>query len=373
MPRKTNSKPSRGVFEKVKGSGVWWVLYYDQNGKRHRERVGPKSLAIEVYRKRKTEVAEAEFFPEKIAKKRRRTLVEDAIQEYLKMNSNKAVHVNDLRYGRIWIQELKGKTLEEVAPLDVERYQKRRAQEVAVATVNREVQFVRRVFNVAIRNEKLDRNPVSKLKMFKENNERVRFLSDEEEQRLQDAYVKIGRAEDWIFVQIAMHTGMRRGEQFNLRWENVNLQAETITIPRSKNGEARRISISEYVQDLFRSLPSRMRNEWCFPHSKGTGPLDGHNVVTRSFYPALAEAGIEDFHWHDLRHTFASRLVMAEVDLPTVRDLMGHKSIQMTLRYSHLSPAHTRKAVNKLKPGVGHPEPKEAVSEPTATATATSA
>ncbi|MFX0201554.1 MAG: tyrosine-type recombinase/integrase [Candidatus Hodarchaeota archaeon] len=91
-----------------------------------------------------------------------------------------------------------------------------------------------------------------------------------------------------------------------------------------------------------------MKSEWFFPSSTRTTPLAGENFTKRIFIPAVKRAGIENFKWHDLRHTFASRLVMKGNDLTTVRELMGHKDITMTLRYSHLSPAHTMSAVQTL-------------------------
>lgn len=85
-----------------------------------------------------------------------------------------------------------------------------------------------------------------------------------------------------------------------------------------------------------------------FPSETNETPIDACNYVRRVFVPAMDAAGIENFHWHDLRHTFASRLIMAGVDLRTVQELMGHQTITMTLRYSHLSPAHRLEAVQRL-------------------------
>ena len=93
-----------------------------------------------------------------------------------------------------------------------------------------------------------------------------------------------------------------------------------------------------------------MRGKGVFPSETGKTPLDAKNFTRRNFVPAIERAKITDFHWHDLRHSFASRLVMAGVDLPTVQELMGHKTIQMTQRYAHLSPAHRLAAVQRLNP-----------------------
>ena len=115
----------------------------------------------------------------------------------------------------------------------------------------------------------------------------------------------------------------------------------------------------------FKALRSRLKSRRVFPSETGETPLDPKNFMSWVFVPALARAGIENLHWHDLRHTFASRLVMKGVYLRTVQELMGHKTITMTLRYSHLSPAHQLEAVqhlNRPATGTSTKTPKVAVS-----------
>src|SRR5437016_444227 len=220
-----------------------------------------------------------------------------------------------------------------------------RSQEVAPATISRALSFLRRVFNVAIADGKADKNPVRAVKFLKEDNERVRFLTEDEEQLLA---AELPDPRDWSKVEVALNMGLRRGEQFRLRWEHVDFATGIITVPRSKSGETRRIPMNDAVREVLRALPSRLKSPWVFPSKTGKTPLDPKNFMSRVFGPALREAGIENLHWHDLRHTFASRLVMKGVDLRTVQELMGHKTIAMTLRYSHLSPAHQLEAVQRL-------------------------
>jgi integrase len=261
-----------------------------------------------------------------------------------------------VRYGRIWKAAFPKRALAQILPGDVERYVALRRQQVSPASVNRELAFLRRLYNVAIADQRADTNPVSSKVFFKENNARVRFLSDDEEVRLRDVLDPTY----WVVVLVAIHTGLRRSEQFNLRWEHVDFTNGIITVPRSKHGEVRRVRMNDTVRDILRSLPSRLKSAYVFPSaSAGDRPLDGHHFVRRVFVPALAKAGIEGFRWHDLRHTFASRLTMAGVDLRTVQELMGHKTMLMTLRYSHLSPEHQLDAVQRLN------------AAPTATTTAT--
>jgi integrase len=203
--------------------------------------------------------------------------------------------------------------------------------------------WLKNVFNVAIEWGKTKHNPVRGIKQFKENH-RIRFLSDEQEDRLEEVFP----AKDWSSVEIAIHTGMRRSEQFHLRWENVDFSTRTLTIPRSKHGEVRYIDMNDKVVEILRSLPSRLVSPWVFPSATGESAMDAQNFVNRVFKPAVDKAGLGDFRWHDLRHTFISRLVMKGVDLRTVQELAGHKTITMTLRYSHLAPSHKKEAVQCL-------------------------
>jgi site-specific recombinase XerD len=334
----------RGLFERPKkGSGVWWIRYHDENGCEHREKVGPKGLARKVYQKRKTEIQERKFFPERIRQRDR--LLAEVIDDYLvRIRHTHRSYRDSERYGRYWNAVFPGKTLRQLQPGDIERYVAQRLQEAAPASVNRELAFLKRIFNVAIADGYDDANPVQRVKLQKENNARTRFLTDEEEERLQVAL----RPEHWIAVEFALHTGLRQSEQFGLRWENVDFRNGTIKIARSKNGEMRHVAMNATVRSLLRGLPSRFRSAYVFPSSTLQSPQNARNFARRVFVPALRRAGIKDFRWHDLRHTFASRLVMAGVDLRTVQELMGHKTMAMTLRYSHLSPEHQLHAVEHL-------------------------
>ncbi len=352
---KNRRAPQRGVFERPAGSGVWWVCYFDEHGRRHREKVGPKGLAQDVYRKRKNDIRESRFFPEDI--RRREVLLADMIDDYLDRVKGKLRSYRECkRAGKNWKAALPGKTLRQIQPGDIERAVAKRAAEVSPATINRSLAFLKRVFNVAIADGCVEQNPVRKVKLFKENNARVRFLTAEEETTL---FTKLEDTDQGM-VLVALHTGFRQAEQFGLRWEHVDFATGIMTVPRSKSGETRRVPMNDIVRGVLRALPSRMKSAWVFPSATGETPLDARNYVSRVFQPALKEASVQGFRWHDLRHTFASRLVMAGVDLRTVQELMGHKTLVMTLRYAHLSASHQLDAVQRL------------VAQPSATRTATS-
>lgn len=343
--RRSRERRQRGIFQRPKASGVWWVRYHDENGREHREKVGPKALALKVYQKRKNEIAERRFFPERI--RRREVLLKDAVAAFLRDHVEgrlrNAKHYR--RYGELWTRALGTRALRQILPGDIARYIAQRQQDgMAPATVNRELAFLKRLYNVAIGDELAESNPVKAVRLFKENNARVRFLTEDEENALRNV---IGETH-WPLVAVALHTGLRRSEQFNLRWRDVDFANGVLTIPRSKHGEVRRVPMNETVRDILAVLPSRMRSPFVFASASAESALDSQNFVNRVFVKALRGARIEDFTWHCLRHTFASRLVMAGVDLRTVQELLGHKTMAMTLRYAHLSPGHQLDAVRRL-------------------------
>lgn len=353
MARRNEEDPDRerherGVFERPKRSGIWWVRYHDEVGREHRERVGPKGLATKVYQKRKTEIAERRFFPEAI--RRREVAVGEMIDDYLARVKDKLRSYKEcVRAGASWKRALRGKTLRQVLPGDIERYVASRVRAVAPATINRELAFLKRLYHVAMNDGLIDTNPVKRVKFFKENNRRVRWLSAAEEKRLRKA---IGEKR-WPVVAFALQTGFRRSNQFALRWTDVNFDAGIVTARNPKSGEDYAVPMTDTLRALLRAYPSRLKSEWVFVNAVGTGPIDAQNFRNQVFLPALTKAKIEAFRWHDLRHTFGSRLAMAGVDLVTIQQLMGHKTLEMTLRYAHLSPEHRLHAIRRLDPATG--------------------
>lgn len=344
--RKANSKKHRGVYEHPPGSNVWWVLYYDQFGKRHREKVGPKGLAIIAYQKRKAEIREGKFLPEKVNERRQAVLFEDMLTSYLDEYSkvNKRSYKTDLAMAVRLRRELSGKTLQEITTQDVERLRAKLKQEMALASVNLHLALLKHLYTKAIEWGKAEKNPAKPVKFFQANNARLRYVTEEEEATLKAVF----SPEYWAKVEVAINTGMRRGEQFNLEWSHINFQSGVLTIPRSKHGQTRHIPMNDRVVEILRALPSRMKSSYVFPSETGKSALNANNFINRVWNPARKKAHLTDLHWHDLHHTFASRLVMAGVGLRTVQELMGHKNVTMTLRYSHLSPDHQREAVQRL-------------------------
>ena len=152
---------------------------------------------------------------------------------------------------------------------------------------------------------------------------------------------------DWQCVLFAIETGLRREEQFRLRWDQVDLGNGVVTIPMPKGGRTRHVPLSDSAQAILRSLDSFVRSSWVFPSSKHPlQPQNPQSFVNNVYSVALRKAGIIGANWHSLRHTAASRRIMAGVDLVSVKSFLGHSNVETTMRYSHLSPAHLGQAVN---------------------------
>ena len=149
-------------------------------------------------------------------------------------------------------------------------------------------------------------------------------------------------------VLLSINTGLRQGELFHLDWSMVNLLEGSLILAGgiTKNSSSRYIPLNDEAKHIMQCLYNKsvIKDGLVFP-SKNNQPF---NNIKRSWSSVLKKAQITQFRWHDLRHHFASKLVMAGVDLNTVRELLGHSDIKMTLRYSHLAPEHKVNAVRKI-------------------------
>ena len=222
----------------------------------------------------------------------------------------------------------------------IEEYKSRGIAGFAPATINREMACMKHLYTVAIKWGKTTRNPVKDVKLFKESNSRTRYLEFEETERL------IGSCEAYLrdIVIIAVNTGMRMGEIFNLQWEHIDLKRKIIYLMETKNGDMREIPMNDRVAGTLFNIVQNADIPYIF-HNKQGKPFTS---VKKSFATALRRSRISNFRFHDLRHTFASHLAIKGIDLNTIRELLGHKSMRMTLRYAHLNQEHKQQAVNVL-------------------------
>jgi site-specific recombinase XerD len=207
------------------------------------------------------------------------------------------------------------------------------------ATPNRYRALLSLTYRLAIRNGKVKENPARQVAHRHEDNARIRFLSADEEKNLRKAIEKRCPQQTPEF-DLALNTGVRLSEQYGLLWGNVSIPLQTLTILRSKNGSMRHVPLNQGAIKALEILRKQ------YPASELV--CGGAREPRRWFELVLKDAKVLNFSWHCLRHTFASRLVMAGVDIRTVQELLGHKTIGMTARYSHLAPKHTLAAVERL-------------------------
>ncbi|HWZ50465.1 MAG TPA: site-specific integrase [Granulicella sp.] len=221
-----------------------------------------------------------------------------------------------------------------------------RGEEVALkpATLNRYRALLSLTFRIALQNGKISSNPARLVRPRREKNAVIRYRLPEEERKLRAVANELYQ-HHVPELDLALNRGMRQGEQYNLVSENVDMERRFITIPRSKHGGIRHIELNDAaVAALLQAHAQGNGSEHVFLNCYG----QKLSKPREWFEAAVKKAGIPRITWHCLRHTFASRLVMAGVDLRTVQELMGHKTIQMTCRYAHLGPQHRLAAVQRL-------------------------
>lgn len=334
----------RGVFERPKGSGVWWIRYADAYGREHREKVGAQSIAAEAYYIRKSEIREGRFVTPKERRNSRVTfgeLADLAIEAKRGHNADGSIHNDELTKKRI-AKRLGSLPAASITSAEIASYLlSLKGKDRCGPTVNRYRSFISSVFSYAVRTKKLECNPVKDVPRYKEHPGRVRFLDEEEETKLREKIRELYPQYE-PEVDVALHTGARRGEQFHIKWKDVDFKRGFVRVD-GKTGP-RHIEMNSIARAALLSLQRKSIANYVCADAKRVGQRDWR----RWFEECVEAAGIEDFTWHDLRHTFASRLVMAGVDLRTVQELLGHKSITQTMKYAHLSQAHRRTAVEKL-------------------------
>ncbi len=273
------------------------------------------------------------------------------------------------------------KKLSDISAWDIQIWRTQKAKAgIKPATINRAVTTLKAILNKALEWGAVDVNPLQTIKPLKLDSKGViRYLSAEEESRLRQALddrqaeIIAGRdsGNDWRkargreelpriegalvdylkpMVLLALNTGLRREELFSLRWSDINLDRKTLRVAgeNAKSGHTRYVPLNSETLAILKEWRKQATAELVFP-----SPLTGQkfNSIAKAWTLLRKRAALKDFRLHDLRHTFASKLVMAGVDLYTVKELMGHSTIQMTERYAHLAPEHKASAVERLVHG----------------------
>ena len=321
--------------------GKTWTVNYAVAGRRVREAVGSsKKLAEMVLKKRVTEAIENRWFD-------KRTVGNTPFSEFADTYISR--HITLLKAPKtesvrvlFWKREFGNRPIGQITRAELQDWQARKRQTNKPATVNRIMCRLRNMFNKAVEWELLDANPMERLKFLPENNARLRYLSIEECDRLLAACLTPHML---AMATLALHTGMRLGEILNLRGHDLDFSSGHIIIRDSKNGQPRHVPMDSTVRDLLSGYIPTSGSSHVFPNASG-GRL---STVQKAFRNARIRAGMPELHFHDLRHTFASQWMMNGGDLYVLKDILGHKSINMTQRYAHLSPAFKQAMVERME------------------------
>ena len=207
------------------------------------------------------------------------------------------------------------------------------------ATANRELSVLRNLFGTAVKWHRLRANPCNGISELKEPPGRLKFLNVQQIRKLLEACPPAPHPLK-VIVLIALATGMRRGEIIGLRWDYVKLAEGFIVLPLTKNNTVRAIPINETLHKVLEAMPDK--TGYVFGGDK---PLGNFN---RGWLAACKGAELENFRFHDLRHTYASIMTMEGIPARVLQDLLGHKTLAMTARYSHLAPAHLQNAAKVM-------------------------
>lgn len=345
-PEKRQTRKSksgvRGVFERPPHSGVWWISYRDAERKRHREKIGRRAAAIDAVARRRLEVKEGRFVPPRGGA---RLTFRDLAMDALAHKKNRLAplsYATDVQRLTNLFPLIGNVPADCLTPARIAETLDHLKASMSGSTVNRYRSVMSSVYTFAVSVGKITTNPVSRVKRYRENPSRLNWLRPEQEKAIRAA-IDTNRHE--AEFSLVLNTGMRRGENWNLVWRDVDLVHGNITV-HGKTGR-RHIPANAAAKEALLLLQKISGDdEFVSPDRNAAkdAPLDWRHW----FEEAVEKAGIEDFHFHDLRHTFASRLVMEGVDISTVRELMGHKNINTTQKYSHLADDHKKAAVEKM-------------------------
>ncbi len=337
-----------GLFKR---GSVWWMSFTYQ-GKQYRRttETDDKNLAKRIYDKVKGEIAEGKWF-EKLPGEDR--TFKEMMEEYMAKHSKvkKASSERD-RASILHLSPFFGEMrLVDIRPVSINEYKAlRRVEGASPATINREVALAKHAFNLAVKEwEWISENPVLKVSMEKEPPSRDRWLTFEEERIL------LAASPEWLkeIIVFAVETGCRRGEILYLEWKDVDTFKKAVTVFGKKTGERRTIPLSEKALEVLKAREVVRTNvraiigDLVFTYPAGRQV--NFRTLRSAFEDALKKAGIQNFRFHDLRHTFATRLAQNGVDPYTIQKLMGHTSFTTTQRYAHHFVESLRRGIESLE------------------------
>jgi integrase len=331
---------ARGLFERPAGSGCWWINYY-VDGKQHREKVGRRGDALALYQKRKADARRKLKMPELVPGKvvtfgQLSTMAVEHAETHLKSIEHYKTKDSILR------EPFGERPASAIMPQEINEWLTKHCK--TPATANRYRAFMSLAYRLGMENGKVEGNPARLVRLRTEDNARLRFLNRDEYTKLL-GIIRRDHPEHVPAFIVSVYTGMRWGEQFSLEWGQVDMKRKVIRLTNTKNGSARNVPLNSVA------LEALTKQREAVPHEadKPVFPRPGQYADCRWWFnPALTEAKITDYTWHNNRHTFCSWLAMAGVSLKEIQVLAGHKTITMAARYAHLSPESSVSASERL-------------------------
>lgn len=352
------AKKERGISKK---GSYFWIQWTDGEGNRHREKAGATlTQARQLLEKKRTEALQGKKLPE-LNRRRAITLAELVKKYAAETRANKKSWKWDERIAGHWVEVLGEEGIDSIQPGDIERIKarwlesggKRNGKTIPLSpgTMNRRLAYLKTLFGKAVRDGLLDRNPLAarRVKMLRESAPPDRFLSPEEQAAVMAQLPRL----DQLAMVVALQTGLRQSEELERCREDIDLKKGLLFIPEAKGGGRQEVFLNQVARAALREVLDSHPHQWVFPSPDGTQHLSQNTLADR-FQRACQKAGVKGVSWHTLRHTFISRLCLMGVPLPTVQKLARHKSIAMTLRYSHLCPSHLQESLENL--GAAFPE-----------------
>lgn len=271
------------------------------------------------------------------------TLAEFALKEYLPyaQQQKRSAKTDESRLRIHLLPRFGARQLHEISVRDVQLYHAELNARSCAATANRHLSLLSKLFKLAMQWERVTKNPCQGIKKHKENNQRDRYLSQDEIQRLFQAMAQESNRVTVAALTFLLLTGMRKEEALQAKWEALDLERGTLFLPQTKSGKSRHVVLNPDALALVKAQPKRDGNPYLFP---GKVPGQALNNPHKCFRRILNAAGIENLRIHDLRHSFASLAVNAGATLYQVQHLLGHASSQTTQRYAHLADQALREA-----------------------------
>jgi len=331
-----------GLFKR-KDSPYWWY-YVELDGRKITGSTGTsdKRLAERIHLEKRHQTVEARAFPTERGKHMRF----DAMCR-LYMDKHAKVNKRSWRDDEIIVAKLlkhfASASLSGITAQSVEEYKASRKGQVKDATINRELTVLKTIFSKAMLWGYAAQNPVKQVRFFKEELKPIRILTVAERQRLFEASPEFLRP----IMLAALKTGMRRGELLGLKWKDVDLEHGNISVRRTKSGKLRMIPMHPDMAESLARLKLGAKGEHVFAEADGSR-LKDFGAVRTSFERLVVEAGLEGLTFHDLRHNFATELIAKGADVRTVQEYLGHSSLVMVQRYTHVTEGIRRSTIQLL-------------------------